>query len=143
MANNYGIFFSTCSICKKCPSVSLLGLLTATASFPFFTEANVLKTQKHPVSSMFQTFSGFHPLISSLDRSFQLASVCGLISASSPATVIVEMLCPFFKRSNHWKQQIHQHVAFQLLLRLPLGALSQRLEYWRTCKDNTTSKPPR
>ena len=64
-------------------------------------QPNVLKTQKHPVSSMFQTFSGFHPLVSSLDRYFQLASVCGLISASSPATVIVEMLCLFLKRSNH------------------------------------------
>ncbi len=44
MANNYGIFFSTCSINKKCPSVSLLGLLAATASFRIFTEANVWKT---------------------------------------------------------------------------------------------------
>lgn len=102
MANNYGIFFSTCSIHKKCPSVSLLGLLSATAPLPFFTEANVWKTlPKAPSLVHVPDVLWLPSLISSLDRSFQLSSVCGLTSASSPATVIVEMLCAFLKRSNH------------------------------------------
>ena len=117
-------------------SVSLLGLLATTASFSF---------QQHPVSSMFQTFSGLHPLISSLDCSFQLSSVCGLTSASSSAMVIVEMLCvAFLKHSNHPLEATKPSTcSFSAITKLPLRTLSQRLEYWRTFKDNTTLKLPR
>ena len=89
-------------VIQKEQSVSLLGLLAATASFPFSLRlTSGRRFQKHPVSAMLQTFSGCHPLIRSLDRSFQLSSLHGLTSASSPATVIVEMLCALLKRSNH------------------------------------------
>lgn len=102
MTNNYRIFLSTCSILKRCPSVSLLGLLAATASFAFSLRLTPGRPfQKHSVLAMFQTFSGCYPLISCLDRSYQLSSVRGLKSASSPATVIVEMLWAFLKCSNH------------------------------------------
>ena len=103
MANNYGIFSSTCSIHKKCPSVSLLGLLAATASFSFFTEVNVRKTLPKAPSLVYVPDVLWLPSLNQFFGSFfpGLYSVSGLTSASSAATVILEMLCSFLKHCNH------------------------------------------
>ena len=102
MANNYRIFFSTCSIHKICPNVSLLGLLAATASFSVFSEANVWKTLPKAPSLVHVPEVLWLPSLNQLFGSFlQLSSVRGLKSASSPATATVEILCAFLKRSNH------------------------------------------
>ena len=78
MADNDRFFLSTCSVNKKCPCVTLFVLLTATAFFHSYFKANFWKIflKKQAVSSMFHMFFDSHPLISSLDSSFQLSRFC-------------------------------------------------------------------
>lgn len=57
--------------------------------------------QKHPVSSIFHTSSGFYSLVISLTRSFQLSSTFSFTSPSSPAVFILWRLCFFLKDCSH------------------------------------------